>query len=149
GSTIESLKYWPYGDRYGSTGTALQKVSFAAMERDPENNHYYDHARKHDFNLARFISPDEIGGKLQEPLSWNRYAYARNNPQRFVDPNGEDAQDIVAGFSNALATDFIAGVGRQPAYNSDVALGQKLGDLISIPLGGLAIIGGSGTFGGG
>jgi RHS repeat-associated protein len=63
------------------------------MERDTENNHYYDHARKHDFNLGRFVSPDVLGGKPRSPQSWNRYTYARSNPQRYVDPNGRTPLD--------------------------------------------------------
>ncbi|MGH8245540.1 MAG: hypothetical protein ACREUU_03810, partial [Gammaproteobacteria bacterium] len=27
---------------------------------------------------------------LADPQRWNRYAYVRNNPLRYVDPSGED-----------------------------------------------------------
>jgi RHS repeat-associated protein len=40
---------------------------------------------------GRFTSPDPLGaaaGKEGDPQSWNLYAYARNNPLLFVDPDG-------------------------------------------------------------
>ena len=88
GATIESQKYWPYGDKVGTPGAPIQKLAFASMERDPENNHYFDHHRKQDFNLGRFVSVDKIRGKSRYPQSWNRYSYVLNNPLKFVDPKG-------------------------------------------------------------
>lgn len=88
GQTVESRKYWPYGDEF-SGGATGQRVRFASMERDVEANRYYDHARAHDFGLGRFLSPDELGGSIGDPQSWNRYAYARNNPVRLVDVDGK------------------------------------------------------------
>lgn len=85
----ESHKYWPYGDEV-TVQTAPQRLRFAAMEADPESSRFYDHARHHDFGLARFIGPDKLSGHLNDAQSWNRYAYARNNPLRYIDPNGQD-----------------------------------------------------------
>jgi RHS repeat-associated protein len=42
---------------------------------------------------GRFTSPDALLAKKErvaDPQRWNRYAYVRNNPLRYVDPNGED-----------------------------------------------------------
>jgi RHS repeat-associated protein len=62
------------------------------MERDPESeNRYYDHARSHDARFGRFLSMDPAPGNPADPASWNRYTYARNNPLRFVDPDGKAA----------------------------------------------------------
>ncbi len=43
--------------------------------------------------MGRFMSPDPSGLLAQrpaDPQSWNLYAYARNNPMIFIDPNGLD-----------------------------------------------------------
>jgi RHS repeat-associated protein len=50
-------------------------------------------ARYYSGALGRFTSPDPLLGEkewLVDPQRWNRYAYVRNNPLRFIDPDGED-----------------------------------------------------------
>ena len=74
GMIVESYKYWPYGDDGPGTGTANQRLTFAGMERDTENKHYFDHARTQDFNIGRFVSADRAWGGQGAPQSWNRYA---------------------------------------------------------------------------
>lgn len=67
-----------------------QGPEYAAMEKDTASGNHYDHARFYTSWLGRFQVPDLIGGNPGDPQSWNRYAYARNNPLRYVDPNGQD-----------------------------------------------------------
>jgi len=38
--------------------------------------------------LNQFTQPDSIIPDPQDPQTWNRYAYARNNPIRYNDPSG-------------------------------------------------------------
>ncbi len=40
--------------------------------------------------MGRFMSPDPLlsSGRPTNPQTWNRYAYALNNPVRIVDPTG-------------------------------------------------------------
>ena len=39
---------------------------------------------------------------LGDTQRWNRYAYARNNPLRYVDPDGRDTLDLVVGFGEGV-----------------------------------------------
>jgi RHS repeat-associated protein len=84
----DSRKYWPYGEQVGTGIPPAQRLTFASMERDAESSHMYDHARHHDFNLGRFVSPDKLAGSPRDPQSWNRYTYGHNNPMRYVDADG-------------------------------------------------------------
>jgi RHS repeat-associated protein len=88
GAESTARKYWLYGDEVSGAGSTAQRLKFATMERDVENNHFYDHARAHDFTFARFLSLDKSAGRSLHPFTWNRYTYALDNPLRFVDPNG-------------------------------------------------------------
>lgn len=60
---------------------------------------------------GRFTSPDALIMKkewLSDPQRWNHHAYVRNNPLRYVDPNGEDLTVVysTAGLSDENAEWF-------------------------------------------
>jgi hypothetical protein len=38
--------------------------------------------------LGRFISPDSVVPKVENPQHWNRYSYVYNNPLKLIDPTG-------------------------------------------------------------
>src|SRR5260221_14333152 len=42
-------------------------------------------------SMGRFMSPDPLGGHLENPQSLNRYTYALNNPLSYTDPTGLDS----------------------------------------------------------
>jgi RHS repeat-associated protein len=146
---VERRKYWPWGDDALTPTTG--RMAFAGMELDLEATRprYYDHARSLETGNGRFLSPDLLGGKITDPQSWNRYTYARNNPLRYVDPNGEDIVDAARGFANAFGSDFLAGAGRSNAGNSDYRNGQAFGDAAAA-VGGtaLTLLGAGGEAGG-
>ncbi len=62
-------------------------------EFDPETVSYFYRARYYDQNVGRFVSEDpaHVTGGI------NFYVYVRNEPTRFVDPAGLQAEDIVNG----------------------------------------------------
>jgi RHS repeat-associated protein len=111
GTTVETRKYWPYGED-AVFQSSFERLRFAGMERDPAGSRYYDHARSLDFGLGRFLSPDLLGGAIQNPQTWNRYAYARGNPLRLVDRNGLYEEDVhrYLTFVLALAVGMPAGM---------------------------------------
>jgi len=107
GQLVETHKHWPYGEDTNPTPPA-QRLSFALMERDGESARYNDHARTHDYQLGRFLSPDSVGGHPENPQSWNRYAYTLGNPLKHVDPDGR-LTIIVHGTWPGSARDFRQG----------------------------------------
>ncbi len=58
---------------------------------DPTTGMIYMRRRFYDPDLGRFISRDPVAGDLNDPITTNPYAYARNNPYRFGDPLGTQA----------------------------------------------------------
>jgi RHS repeat-associated protein len=100
GSLSESGAYLPFGaDRTPASVTATA-YGFTDQERDRSTGFYNYDARQYDPEASRFISPDSLLPDPYDPQQLNRYAYARNNPLKYVDPSGhcldEDCRDITA-----------------------------------------------------
>ncbi len=64
---------------------------FTGKERDAETGLDYFGARYYSGAQGRFtaVDPSMESAVLQNPQSWNRYAYTINNPLRYIDPTGE------------------------------------------------------------
>jgi RHS repeat-associated protein len=68
-------------------------TGFTGKERDGETGLDYFGARYMASAQGRFTSPDPLyieAKRLLDPQALNLYAYARNNPLKFVDPDGMD-----------------------------------------------------------
>jgi RHS repeat-associated protein len=85
---------------------------FTGKERDAESGLDYFGARYYGSALGRFTSPDPKQITTQrrlDPQQWNAYAYTRNNPLQFVDPDGKelrlppgaDASKVIAVLAHA------------------------------------------------
>jgi RHS repeat-associated protein len=70
--------------------TSGTEQKFTGKERDAETGLDYFLARYYSGAQGRFLSvdPGNAGAKTEDPQSWNAYAYSRNNPLRYVDPDG-------------------------------------------------------------
>jgi len=75
------------------SGTALSDFQYAGEQKDAETGLLNLRARYYDPTLGRFLSRDALSGRAGFPQSFNRYAYALNNPLRFLDPSGYEAGD--------------------------------------------------------
>jgi RHS repeat-associated protein len=67
---------------------------YTGAERDDETGQDFMQARYYSPTLGRFTRPDDFwnDSDIADPQSWNKYAYVRNNPLRYVDPTGEKAE---------------------------------------------------------
>ena len=119
---------------------AGEPLKFTGKERDPETGLDYFGARYYRAKIGRFTTVDPaytVQENLVDPQRWNKYAYARNNPLRYVDPDGKDVVDIVGGAITAFGSNLAWGASRPAPYNRDYRIGQAIGDLASIVAGGL------------
>jgi RHS repeat-associated protein len=71
---------------YGGAEGIRQK--FTGQQRDEDAKLDYFNARHYTYSIGRFMSADSFGGKISNPQTLNLYAYALNNPLKWVDPTG-------------------------------------------------------------
>jgi RHS repeat-associated protein len=117
GAERRCLDYLPFGEQMtqgmGTRGACYAsatepRVKFTGKERDAETGLDYFLARYYSAAQGRFTSPDEFQGGIVDPFTGqqvgapgplpyaditdpqtlNKYAYVRNNPLRYTDPDG-------------------------------------------------------------
>lgn len=99
------MDYAPYGgvvprtgqDCYVTPWTSGQMFTGALRDGATELDHM--EARQYYATLGRFTSPDpeNAGADPSSPGSWNMYAYVRNRPLSFVDPDGRECRRLQDG----------------------------------------------------
>jgi len=82
--------YYPYGGEIPIWTGDSNHYKFTGKERDSESGLDNFTARYFGSSLGRFMSPDPMGGHVEDPQTLNRYAYVRNNPLSLTDPTGLD-----------------------------------------------------------
>ncbi|MBZ5524412.1 MAG: hypothetical protein LAP21_19415 [Acidobacteriia bacterium] len=82
--------YYPWGGELQFINADSNHYKFTGKERDAESGLDNFGARMYGNALGRFITPDPLlnSGRPWDPQTWNRYAYAHNNPLTYVDPSG-------------------------------------------------------------
>ncbi len=89
GASCETITSLAFGDGQSTTGSCADPspMHFTGKERDSESGLDNFGARYNSSNLGRFMSPDDFwkDSDVHDPQSWNKYAYARNNPLRYTD----------------------------------------------------------------
>ena len=98
--------FLPFGEEWPAATTTETKL-FTGQERDPETKLDYFGARHYDPLVGRFttVDPGHVNGNLDDPQSWNGYAYARNNPLRYTDPDGRTYQVCAIGGDCSCVSD--------------------------------------------
>jgi RHS repeat-associated protein len=105
GDIIERHEYLPFGEEWCAGPPAGpcsslppgQPRRFTGKERDVESGLDYFGARYYESTIGRFTTVDPVHTwqkNLVDPQRWNRYAYARNNPLRYVDPDGRQVAEM-------------------------------------------------------
>jgi RHS repeat-associated protein len=97
----------PFGKLLQEASSAQTPRVFGQLVYQPSVNLYSAGARSYDPDAGRFLSVDPIIRDAFNPQSLSVYAYAENNPVRFVDPTGLAAQ-LVGGPSGQF--DLFSGI---------------------------------------
>ncbi len=89
GRVLWRKSYAPYGQPIGQA--APNEPGYTGKFEEPGLGIQNFGARWYDPRIGRFLAIDPAGFDPQNPQSFNRYAYANNNPYGFVDPDGNFA----------------------------------------------------------
>ncbi len=91
GDILDDCDFLPYGEERCIASTSGNNYKFTGLERDTESGLDHTLNRQYASNYGRWLSPDPAGKravKLDDPQTWNMYAYVRGNPTTNVDPLG-------------------------------------------------------------
>ena len=122
GHVDNTTDYTPYGEPRATTGTLTPTIGYQSDYTDPTTNEVWMGARHYQPTTANFTSRDTHNGRLEQPVSLNRYTYAHNNPLTNWDPNGHAPtpnvkdpwqkywQDVNANLTEYRVSEFLNGV---------------------------------------
>ena len=90
GQTKWTENYKPYGDELiKNKDRDNPHVGYTGKPHDDDTGLSYYGARFYDPAIGRFISPDPHPIVPTKPITFNRYAYAADNPYKYKDPTGK------------------------------------------------------------
>jgi RHS repeat-associated protein len=90
GSQYSRLLYTAWGELRYTTGDTAIRYRFTGQREEAILGLYDYGARFYDPRLGRFVQADTIVPDPGKPITYDRYAYARNNPVIYNDPSGHD-----------------------------------------------------------
>jgi RHS repeat-associated protein len=96
GAVVWKEDYRPYGERVvNDPASAGNRQFFTGKPLDQDTGLVYMGARYYDPAVGRFMGVDSVGFAIGNVHSFNRYAYANNNPYKFGDPDGRSATRLL------------------------------------------------------
>jgi len=116
GRVVWRKSYAPYGQPIGPA--APNEPGYTGKLEEPDLGIQNFGARWYDPRIGRFLAIDPAGFGASNPQSFNRYAYANNNPYKYVDPDGRAAETALDVISLGLSAH---------AFQNDPSLGNGLG----------------------
>lgn len=91
GNVLWREDYSPYGEKLRQENSPrTNRMWFTGHHHDDDSGLTYAGARHYDPMVGRFMGVDPAGVVPENQFSFNRYAYANNNPYAFVDPDGAE-----------------------------------------------------------
>jgi RHS repeat-associated core domain len=129
GTVAELTDYYPYGSqRLHEIGNITpERRKYTGHDYDEDTNLTYAKARYYNQDIARWLSQDTASRDnpeqfLEDPQQLNSYAYARNNPLIFVDPDGKKVELAAKSLFGGLGNHIFYRV--TPNHPSEIRIGN-------------------------
>jgi RHS repeat-associated protein len=113
GNVVWKEGYKPYGEKTRNevpSRDGKNKIGYAGSPFDASTGLSYMGARYYDPVIGRFMGIDPVGFQEDNIHSFNRYAYANNNPYRFIDRDGRSPEQVLNGSELSKLTGDAMGV---------------------------------------
>ena len=88
GNVVSEVRYSAFGEMRYQNGTTPTDYLYTGQRQEAELGLYYYVARWYDPAIGRFIQADTIVPDPDNPIAFDRYAYAYNNPLNYIDSSG-------------------------------------------------------------
>jgi len=89
-TVVKRNSYAPFGETFAPT--VIDGTGYTGHVMDQATGLTYMQQRYYDPQIGRFLSTDPIPSDPTSGANFNSYWYANNNPYRFTDPDGRQAQ---------------------------------------------------------
>jgi RHS repeat-associated protein len=97
GAVLNRTHYQPFG----IASEPRTGPGYTGHVMDPGTSLVYMQGRYYDADVGRFLSMDPVAPSSADGADFNRYAYARNNPYRYTDPDGHYVESPLEAISIA------------------------------------------------
>lgn len=97
GNVVWQEDYEPWGSRQvkdpaSATTSRGSEVWYTGKEEEANVGMYYYGARWYSPGIGQFTGIDPAEVEIKSPRTFNRYAYANNNPIKYIDPDGRKVE---------------------------------------------------------
>jgi RHS repeat-associated protein len=131
GNVLTQQGTYPFGEPWYSSSNLAPGDNwvFTNYDRDQESGLDYALARYYDSRTGTFCSADPLAGSPDDPQSWNRYPYGRNDPIDIADPSGQSWWSPFLDLGIMIGMDLLPEL--EPAWFGWMAGGESEADILA------------------
>jgi len=135
GTLLWRESYAPYGKRLTREASSKNTVWYTGKPEETAFGLSYFGARWYNPAIGRFMAMDPAGFDPDNIHSFGRYAYANDNPYKYLDPNGNSPLDIGFFIADSISFAIAVNSGDSAAIQSAAfdLVGSAIGLISPVP----------------